>query len=863
MTKVVVWLAMAVGVVAASARTARAQVHGCSFDVVSGRPEVTVSATARLVARLVDPPRTRVTLSIDDASTNHAELVWDPAIDDGLQRSLLLQGPAGRVWTFSPSIEDERIQSGQVVVVMATEFAAAATDPAKPHDGLSLGGTRKALLATSTTTSFGTPATLPGKPTLLLSCEEGQVELSSLQLDRKRVASAATARGLLDQAAPAPVVEVLSLLAEIAIERARSGALALLKQKFVEPMCNQLTLRTLGLGGDERAFPATCALLQQLRLDDVLASGRNLVAAARDDLRGKLAPALLDAVIVNDETRELASLALGFANRMIDGEANAVAEIDLLVAFLDHLAWSNGFEQSRSIVLDWLDALSLDAAGLDAIVRGALDRALPRRFWNDPTASWVNVPACRRDYRKLGNWAVVGGAFPNGAYFEPDRAECIDALARSLAGTPRAAITAGLQYFRLEHLVRALRARPGTTLADYLAATYPTGSDDAANRGTTSTLLGLLPAPATPVLEHACAVRLVVGVAKWCSRREACSAGEIAEALDHPRKLFKPSTRLPEALCWTGAAGSEQYRLPGAAPRLIDLATRLVAFLEPPKKGEERARALAMVRWMFAVVRSMNQGAPQVDQIEQIVGHLLEADYLRALTEAFGLAKSLCAGDQRCGELAPVNKALELIGAVASYVQTYEATKSLSVEEARHARKQAIESLIDAATDREGREGDVVYSIGSPVGFAAGLRVAPGSSADYGSKLGAYDGGFGFQWRLPLAITRQRLPGADEICGSHLALWIADLGQFTRTRAPGSQDDITWKDFLGIGVQGGFVLGSSRHSVVLALEASWAPGLYARDVTIRTASTTTTERVAGAFTAGLTLAYYVPFFDLN
>jgi hypothetical protein len=198
---------------------------------------------------------------------------------------------------------------------------------------------------------------------------------------------------------------------------------------------------------------------------------------------------------------------------------------------------------------------------------------------------------------------------------------------------------------------------------------------------------------------------------------------------------------------------------------------------------------------------------------------------------------------------------------VVSYLKTYDETKQLSAEESKAARKKAIESLIDAATERHNRYGDTIYSIGSPVGFAVGLRVAPGTDAHYGSNWSAYDVGFGFQWHLPVALTRQRLPRENEHWGRHLAFWLGDLGQFARSRS--DADAITWRDFLGLGLQAGVVVGSGDHLAVIAAEASWSPGMFTREVRIVNQSTNEIRRISGGLNLGFTFAYYVPFFDLN
>lgn len=121
---------------------------------------------------------------------------------------------------------------------------------------------------------------------------------------------------------------------------------------------------------------------------------------------------------------------------------------------------------------------------------------------------------------------------------------------------------------------------------------------------------------------------------------------------------------------------------------------------------------------------------------------------------------------------------------------------------------------------------------------------------------------------MPLSVVRQRLPEPSQCfvnnrwfrgtCGTHLALSVADLGQLAR-----SGDDLQWRDFLGVGLLAGVLVGDAKHNVVIAAEVTWAPGLYAREVTIDTDAGPEQRTLSGAFTAGVALAYYVPFFDLN
>ncbi len=726
-------------------------------------------------------------------------------------------------------------------------------------------------------TSLAKAGPVDGSPKIILECKEGQVPIASLRLDSRRTAAASTARGLLDQAIPSPVAEAFSLLAEIAIDRAKAGAMDLVKRKFVKPMCTEFTLATLNLPGSGLAFPTTCSLLDLLRLEDVLSSGRSLVAAARDDVRNTLAPALLDAVVTSDETRDLANIALKFANRMIDGESSAIVEIDLLTSLLDHLAWSSGFEKSEALVFSWLTSLNLQAKGLEEVTRAAVNHMLPGEFWNDPKALWVDIDACRRHYTSRKDWKVADGKLPNGYFLPPNREECVVALTTKL-------IALGLQsavtqkWLSLADLFPGLRAHATSAqgFTTYLLATY-NALDKKTDREKTDALLATLPEEAKPVVANACAIRLVVGIVKWCSSRESCSASDVADVLDNPIKAFKPTDQLPESVCWiletpattTGSVTTPakyKFRLPIISDKYIDLGVQLVGFLRPPAKGEETTRALAMVRWLFNVVRLVNSDSKLVEKLEQIFNHLIDKDYLRALTDTITLGTQVCSESKRCGDLRPSKKALELIGAVASYVQTYEETKGGTSDEARKARKKALESLMDSATDRSSRGGSWVYSIGSPVGFSTGLRVAPGDDKSYASTASAYDVDLGFQWRVPVSLSAQWLPPSDSCLGAHLGLWVADLGQFARTNASGATGEITWRDFLGFGVQAGALIGTSDHAAVLAIEAAWSPSLYTRDVSIADGTdgtTSDTHRVSGAFTLGITFAYYIPFFDLN
>jgi hypothetical protein len=91
--------------------------HGCKFsttDDVAGGGKLDVSpGGSKLVVRLENPPRTRVTLSIDSESGQHSELVWDPAVNEGLQRDALLTSDVLIKYRISAFVEEDHAQAGR------------------------------------------------------------------------------------------------------------------------------------------------------------------------------------------------------------------------------------------------------------------------------------------------------------------------------------------------------------------------------------------------------------------------------------------------------------------------------------------------------------------------------------------------------------------------------------------------------------------------------------------------------------------------------------------------------------------------------------------------------------------------------
>lgn len=873
---------LSVIVVLASVAPAAAQGFDCEpvpTPVVSGQPQrsvkikVTKPGGAKLVARIEDPPRTRVTLSIDNDKGNHYELVWDPAVNDGLQHEVLLPHDE---WTLTPSSEYERVQaqgfqSQGTVFTFGTVFELD-TQKAIANKVVVFEG-KNTVLMTPPPTVDSKPQELQGRPKLHASCRPAQSKLSDVHLDKRRITAVATARGLLDATVPEPIEQALSLLAEIALDRARSGAMELIKEKFVTPICDQLTLELFRIGKSSKPLlPRTCTLALQLRLQDVLGSGRALLDALDRDIRDTILPELITHLPLNKQTQTLARIALEFATRVIDGRIDGVVEIDYLVALLDQMSWATGFDQAPQLIEAWIKASAL-LQDVGELQRYVLELALPENFDLPETIKnqpWGNLPECY----PTNVSTTVSGAI---GYIPANRASCIAAIVATLKNEADWIATGiARNLFTLEQAVTALRTRAklGKTFDAWLQAKIgedvkravdaalkkapmdPASPTFAAHveklrkevmRPVIQTAFDALPTQAQNVVEAACGARLVVGIAKWCSSRESCAAGEIAAVLREPSKVFAANDDYPWVMCWKN---DKDYRLPQELDRYIDIGARLVAFLQPPKKGEERERIRAMIHWMFDVVEQLDGAETSLlPRVHDVIDDLIDRDYINALTASIEVAASVrCPPKASRCPIPPVGtKALQLLGAIASYAHTYERTKDLDPAAARQARRQALETLIDAATERRARGGDVVWSLGSNVGISLTYtdiydRRSPGDPREIAV-------------RLPLGVALQRLPwGHDRerdkrvkgrYVGVHAGVQLADLGQFARDTA----NDVTWATFVSPGVELGLLLGEPHRTLTISAHISYAPALA--------------DDQPPVWRYGLAVGYYVPFFDFN
>lgn len=215
-------------------------------------------------------------------------------------------------------------------------------------------------------------------------------------------------------------------------------------------------------------------------------------------------------------------------------------------------------------------------------------------------------------------------------------------------------------------------------------------------------------------------------------------------------------------------------------------------------------------------------------------------------------------------------RATQVLAAVGSYAQHYATGEpdSQQIQAQRAARKKAIESLIDQATSRTNRQGDVIVSLGANVGFAAGVQWTRRLTGepDKGTIIEWQPGGVLPQLTLPLGIAVQRLPSghASSRCffcqqpwGGFIQLSPIDLGQFLSFSSNGSLATLDWQNAFMIGLQAGPMYsfsrkGRSMDAIQLAFDLRYSPGVRYDPAT-----------QPGILRFSVALSYYVPFFDFN
>jgi hypothetical protein len=387
-----------------------------------------------------------------------------------------------------------------------------------------------------------------------------------------------------------------------------------------------------------------------------------------------------------------------------------------------------------------------------------------------------------------------------------------------------------------------------------------------------------------------CGLQLAFAVLSKCVGEGSCTTNQISEIFREPHAHFKAAVEGLHAMCWDAGRFID---LGEVWPDLDVFASKVVTvfFPESGATGTEMATAAADVFFDIALRLACrgpaercrdDKNARMLQTLHAIVHAMLQHDVGTVLVETSHLVEQYLLDGSPPGTAQTtkaLHKATALIGAIAAYASTFDsnAEDADALAAAREARKRALESLIDTATDRSGRHGDTLVSIGANVGFSVlghqWLRDTGGPGfVDF------FDGEFqSLRLQLPMGIAVQHVLDREDReegllcnknigCGFHLQLSLVDLGQFLAS-SEGEFKEVTPRDFVTVGLQAGFIVGSPSMPFVIGADVHWAPSLFPRTYTEKMPcgddGTCDSTTQSGAIQLGFFVSYYVPFFDIN
>jgi hypothetical protein len=750
----------------------------------------------------------------------------------------------------------------------------------------------------------------------LPSLEEARASLVATSRDQQPRALSSTVPPLLE--------DTFRILTEIAVERAKEGAFETISQEVTFGLCELLQLPedpsgtrydfgALNVLEGERLLPRTCDAARALRLPDLANAGPAFTRALEGDAVDRVLTILADqiprALTLNaNPPKELSAVAKAVEAALAE-QARLRGDSppgEPVTAFVDALtALPNG-------ALTSLDALrSLAAAVKKGTEAPALDcNTHPQ--WCEGTSPSVLRKEIGTAYENAAS--AIRNAWLSREFGGADaRPHQLRALAEAVDGSLtfliacEDATTVGnsnesdLARLRALRRLRTLTSTAGNpALAELIERVKPViveiASDPAQIDVGDAQLLVLTLGQAGwgevwPSAET-CAIDLGFAVAGACREDGACDAAEVADMVEHPEDWFAL-----EGACEPELASVSLLTKVPELPALIESILRV---LSATKSGDSRTQIRASLDVAFSLADLMvgdsMGGAAEEALVRDLLRRLrlvslaiVDQEVATVLVETNGLLVSAVdlAIDTLSGSPKHDQNAIQALAAVRyvlsrampvvttlvsnSELLTQAAGDEKQVEALRAARKEALEALIKASTQRTNRGGDLVVSLGSPVGFAVG-----GSSVDATWVLEPrlrVPASLALQW-LPRPLDRQvradrwrcmvfegkggkdcreMYPATDGRYGGHrrwggiINFTPLELGSLLHTTTTG--DPIYWQDLIVVELSGGVAppLGSPQHLLSLNGIVQYRPfGPY-----------------AGSWFLGGGLSYFVPFFDFN
>lgn len=343
-----------------------------------------------------------------------------------------------------------------------------------------------------------------------------------------------------------------------------------------------------------------------------------------------------------------------------------------------------------------------------------------------------------------------------------------------------------------------------------------------------------------------------------CHASGNCDSHAIRRYIEHPEQFFKLLGG-DAPLAMMGIADDPAYvALQG---RLVSIATKAISVMSPRSQQDSRYAAVeasAMVFEMLELMVDANEDSPQertrrkreLQTYREMSDALLHQDFSLALVTAGGIAVARLAEQPA----ATFDRKIRYASAFANYLQSYPSLNALggsapglSLEEQRRLRRQAINTLVDLASDRSQKVGD----------WTTSLTVTPGARFFRWSSTRLKKWPSGVHLSLPLGVSVEHV--VSERVGVGFHGFAFDLGQYAAVNlenAPQAQDDgtkaesTTPKPMTALAPGLGF--GVSYRNWTAMIDARYAPQWNFNDGA---------ERRNVSF--GLTLGFQVPLLNIH
>lgn len=597
--------------------------------------------------------------------------------------------------------------------------------------------------------------------------------------------------------------ELLSIITEIAIRRAKQRGLAFVHKQITEVVCGLELVGKLapGEGKPVRAFPATCELLKHTTLDQIAGD-----------------PQVLREPLFSDALGAIGSATIGAA---FDGQSNAAFKpmIELAGSIVSRSVASRRVvftsQDARALVARWLryylqrtdwSASCGVAVGLE-VASGLLEDGNIRRSASELVEAYFPAIACNESGGDAYATALEIATLADRALRLAVSEDAAENAKPDVQQRLRAAVQLGFVVVRLLEAPRTAASEP-TTDIEASADTEPSG--EAKPRG-----------DAKPAAEPD------VGA--------------------NARDLELRARRL--ALLEQLLLGAVDQNTAVALSAAVELLLTAVPAEEPNLDG-------------LCVNRKYDRSKASEDlkiEIASLGGSLHPPNAKAKCRKIKRKIRGTYSAPTRRTVRRDAEKVSILLTAIASYAGTYAKAEDATPEQLRATRTEALEAMIDAATVRSNRHGDFVWSLGIPVGFIAGGQLLSGEAKPAGM---APQLSIPFGVAVQMLPGRRFAAGKTENdrlgAGFHVMLTAIDLGQYASYDPDGEINRPRWDSLFAPGAQLGLILGTPEHNFIVGADLRYAPTLFAN-----TGSVNLDGKTAGALRFGGSLSYYVSFFDFS